>query len=65
MYGGGRTADRRISAGELSEEWLMTRLTVRTVGMVDWEWKDWGISGVVRGSKMNWGGRGWIVEVYK
>ena len=65
MYGGGRTADRRISVGESSEEWLMIGSTVKTIGMVDWEWKYWGVGGVVRGSKADWGCGGWIVEVYK
>ena len=31
MYGGGRTADRRISVGESKEEWLMLGSAVGTV----------------------------------
>ena len=34
VYEGGGTADRRISVGESSEEWLILGLAVRTVAMV-------------------------------
>ena len=64
MYGGGRTADHRTSVGELSEEWLMTGLTVGTMKMVNWEWKYWRVGGVVGVSKVDWGCGRWIVEVY-
>ena len=57
-------ADRKISVGESSKEWLMTRSTVRTVRMVDWEWKYWRVGSIVGGSKADWGCGWWIVEVY-
>ena len=65
VYGGGRTADRRISVGESSEEQLILGSTVGTVEMVNWEWKQRGVCGVMRVSKVDWDCRGWIVEVYK
>ena len=65
MYGGGRTADRRISVGESSEEWLILGSAVRTVKMMSWEREYWGVCGVVGVSKANWGCGRWIVEVYK
>ena len=63
MYGGGRLANRRISVGESSEEWLIS--AVRAVMMMCWEWKCRRLCGIVRVSETDWGGRGWIVEVYK
>ena len=65
MYGGGRTAEHRISVGESSEEWLILGLAVRTVKMVDWEWEYWRVGSVVRVFKADWGCGRWIVEVYK
>ena len=65
MYGGGRTADRRISVGESSEEWLILGSAVGTVKMVDWKWECWGVCGVVGVSKADWGCKRRIVEVYK
>ena len=65
MYGGGRTANRRISVGESSEEWLIVGSAVRTVKMVNREREYRGVSGVVRVSKADWGCGRWIVEVYK
>ena len=63
MYGGGRTIDRRISMGESREEWLI--LAVRTVEMMDGEWEQLRVCGVVRISRADWGFGRWIVEVYK
>ena len=65
MYGGGRTANRRISVGESSDEWLILGSTVRTIKVMDREWKYWGVCRVVRVSKANWGCGRWVVEVYK
>ena len=65
MHGGGRTADRRISVGESSEEWLILGSTMRTVKMVSREWEYRGICGVVGVFKADWGCGRWIVEVYK
>ena len=65
MYGGSRATDCRILAGELSEEWLILGSAVRTVKMVSWKWEYWGVCGVVRVSKADWGCGRWIVEVYK
>ena len=65
MYGSGRMVDRRISVGESKEEWLMLGSTVGTIKMVNWEWKYWGVCGVVGVSKADWGCGRWIVEVYK
>ena len=39
--------------------------TMGTVKMMNGEWKYWGVCGVMRVSKADWGCRGWIVEVYK
>ena len=63
MYGGGRTADRRISVGESSEEWLIS--AVRTVEVMCWEWEDEGICCVVGIVNADWGCGWWMVEVYK
>ena len=63
VYGGGETADRRISVGESSEEWLIS--TVRTMEMMCWEWEDEGICCVVGVVNADWGCGWWIVEVYK
>ena len=65
MYGGSRTTDRRISVGELSEEWLILGSAVRTVKVVSWEREYSGVCSVVRVSKVDWGCGRWIVEVYK
>ena len=63
MYGGGRVTDRRISVGDSSDEWLIS--TVRTMEVMSWERKQWGVCGVVRVSKADWGCGRWVVEVYK
>ena len=55
--------DRRISVGESREEWLIS--TVGTVKMVNGEWKQLRVCGVVGVSKTDWGFRWQIVEVYK
>ena len=65
MYGGGRTANRRISVGESSEEWLILGSAVRTTEMMEWKWEYWGVCCVVGVSKADWGCGRWIVEVYK
>ena len=65
MYGGGRAADRRISVGESSEEWLMMRTAMRTVTVMNREWEYCGVCSIVGVSKADWGCGRWIVEVYK
>ena len=65
VYGGGRAADRRISVGESSEEWLMMRTAMRTVTVMNREWEYCGVCSIVGVSKADWGCGRWIVEVYK
>ena len=65
MYGGGRATERKISVGELSEEWLILGSTMRTVTVVNKKWKYLGVCCVVGVSKADWGCGRWIVEVYK
>ena len=65
MYRGGDMADRRISVGESSEEWLILGSAMGTVEMVSREWEYRRICCVVGSSNANWGCGRWIVEVYK
>ena len=65
MYGGGRTADRRISVGESREEWLIAGSTVGTMKMVYGKWKQLRVCGVVGVFRTDWGFGRWMVEVYK
>ena len=65
MYGGGRTVDRRISVGESSEEWLMTRSTVGAMRMVNWEREYRRLGCIVGVFKIDWGCGRWVVGVYK
>ena len=65
MYGGGRTVVRRISVGESREEWLILGSAVRTMEMVDGEWKQLRVCGIVGVSRTDWGLGRRMVEVYK
>ena len=65
MYGGGRVADRRISVGESSDEWLILGSTVRTMKLVSWKREYRGFCGIVGVSKADWVCGRWVVEVYK
>ena len=55
MYGGGRMAERRISVGESSEEWLMAGSAVGTVEVMNWEWKYRRVGGIVGVFEVDWG----------